>query len=328
MKHKFLQTKSAKVLLLCATLGVFFSVFVSTTQAQTTTFAQFFQRNGANNDFVFTNNISSGNFNTVSGGSPVFFLYSGIPGLDASLTGIQNATLTVAVTTTTAPATLDVITNTVIQPLNQTIVISIIRDSVAPVGNGARTNLLTATISLNTSTPTITGTNTGNSASFNATTPDHNVTFTSDFINFVGTSERNLALAFSSVTPTFAIAGASGGSFLQSFVASGTGTFASNPPPVVNPPTAAGASLSGRVLTSVGRGLANARVTITDSNGAIRTVLTNPFGYYRFSDVSAGQTAILSVFSKRYSYTSQVVSVTSDLDGLNFTPIQSFSPVR
>ena len=315
MKYQFLQAKFAKILLFCAAFGVFFTAFVSTSQAQTTTFAQFVERAGSQ-DFVFTNNAASADFNTVAGGSAIFFLYQNISGLDSSLQGIQNAHLFIT-TTTTTPGTVN--SNTAIQPLDQVITISIVRDTPAPVGVGVgtRTNLLTATISANTATPTLTGTNTGNAASFDWTTPDHVVIYTSDFLNFAGTVQRNLAFGFSSVTPIFAL-GAN--NFLQSFTAAGSGTFASNPPPTVGPTTAAGVTISGRVLTSLGRGLGRARVNIIEADGTTRTVFTNPFGYYSFSDVSAGQSAILSILSKRYSYRPQVITVTNDLSDLNFTP--------
>lgn len=318
MKHQFLQRKFSTILLFCAALGVFFSAFVSTTQAQTTTFAQFVERTGSQ-DFVFTNNTTSANFNTVAGGSAIFFLYQNISGLDPSLQGFQNARLFIQ-TTTTTPATLS--SNTLIQPLDQVITISIVRDTPAPVGvgTGTRTNLLTAVISTNTAVPTLSGTNTGNAASLDWTTPDHIVTYTSDFLNFTGTIQRNLAFAFSSVTPVLTL-GTNG--FLRSFTAAGAGTFASNPPPVAVPgTTAAAVTISGRVLSPIGRGVKGARVNITEADGTTRTVLTNPSGYFRFSEVLAGQSAIVSVFSKRYSYTPQVITITNDLDDLNFTPEQ------
>jgi hypothetical protein len=84
-------------------------------------------------------------------------------------------------------------------------------------------------------------------------------------------------------------------------------------------PTAAGVTVSGRVLTGDGRGVVNARVTITDSNGAVRTVITSPFGYYRFDDVQAGGTYVMGVISKRFKYASRVVSVTDNLADVDFT---------
>ena len=74
-------------------------------------------------------------------------------------------------------------------------------------------------------------------------------------------------------------------------------------------PTAAPVTISGRVLTNLGRGIANARVAITDQNGDVRTARTNSFGYYRFDDVAAGQTYIFNVTHKSYQFTPRVVSV-------------------
>ncbi len=83
-------------------------------------------------------------------------------------------------------------------------------------------------------------------------------------------------------------------------------------------PTAAAVSLSGRVLTPVGNGLMNARITLTDQNGSSRTVTTSSFGYFRFDDVSAGGTVVLSVTSKRYTFAQQVFSLAEDLSDLTF----------
>ena len=83
-------------------------------------------------------------------------------------------------------------------------------------------------------------------------------------------------------------------------------------------PTAAPVSIGGRVFAGKGRGLANASVSLTDANGAARTARTNSFGYYRFGEVGAGQTVILSVVSKRYQFAPQVISVAEELNELNF----------
>lgn len=84
----------------------------------------------------------------------------------------------------------------------------------------------------------------------------------------------------------------------------------------VFPPTAATASLFGRVLTPDGRGLVNAAVTLTDSSGNSWTAITSSFGYYRFEGVEVGQTYVLSVSSKRYSFTSQLITVTGEMTDL------------
>ena len=85
-------------------------------------------------------------------------------------------------------------------------------------------------------------------------------------------------------------------------------------------PTAAIVTVAGKVLTSNGKGIFGARVSMTDENGNVRNAMTNFFGYYRFTETPAGQTYILSVRSKRYQFNSptQVLFVGEDLTGVNF----------
>jgi hypothetical protein len=84
-------------------------------------------------------------------------------------------------------------------------------------------------------------------------------------------------------------------------------------------PTAASVSVSGRVLSSGRRGVSGAVVHLTKQNGEIQTTRTNTFGYYTFKDIAVGETYIINVYSKRYQFNPQVVSLTEDLSGLNFT---------
>ncbi|CAN5475419.1 hypothetical protein BH10ACI1_BH10ACI1_16960 [soil metagenome] len=83
------------------------------------------------------------------------------------------------------------------------------------------------------------------------------------------------------------------------------------------PPSAANVAVGGRITVG-NNGLARARVTLTDTNGETRSVITSSFGYYRFDDVEVGATYIVSVNHKRYFFTPQVVSVSEDLTELNF----------
>lgn len=80
--------------------------------------------------------------------------------------------------------------------------------------------------------------------------------------------------------------------------------------------TAATVSISGRVLEQNGRGISRAIVRLTDMNGEVISVRTNPFGYFRFSDVEAGQTYIFSAGHKAHSFDSQVINVLEDLQEL------------
>lgn len=85
-------------------------------------------------------------------------------------------------------------------------------------------------------------------------------------------------------------------------------------------PTAASVSVSGRVLTTNGRGIRNVMIIMTDSSGAIRTATTTSFGYYTFADVPAGETYILTARAKRFSFAqpTQVVSVSEETTEINF----------
>ena len=83
-------------------------------------------------------------------------------------------------------------------------------------------------------------------------------------------------------------------------------------------PSAASVSISGRVTNANGRGIGKAIVSFADSNGAVRTSITNPFGYYQFDGVVAGNTYVFETRHKRYSFEPQVVSVDSEITNLNF----------
>lgn len=87
----------------------------------------------------------------------------------------------------------------------------------------------------------------------------------------------------------------------------------------VTAPTAASVSISGRVNTPQGLGLRNALVTLTDSQGKSRTILTGRLGSFQFTDVAAGQSYIISVRSKRYTFAPQFIDVVDEITGLVFT---------
>lgn len=87
-------------------------------------------------------------------------------------------------------------------------------------------------------------------------------------------------------------------------------------------PTAAAASVGGRITTANGRGIYGARITIVNSTGTnAQTTSTNPFGYYRFAEVAVGETYIITVRHKNYYFSpsSQVLSLTEAAENVNFT---------
>ena len=75
--------------------------------------------------------------------------------------------------------------------------------------------------------------------------------------------------------------------------------------------------VSGSVLTPDGRGLRNAIVTLTDSNGMERYVTTSSFGYYQFDGLASGETYVIAVESKRYTFESRVVQMTQNLTDID-----------
>lgn len=86
-------------------------------------------------------------------------------------------------------------------------------------------------------------------------------------------------------------------------------------------PTAATSSVSGQVLTAGGRGISNATVTIT--GGTLPeplTTRTGTFGYYSFAGLPTGETYILTVNAKRFSFSNptQILNVQDDIAEANF----------
>jgi len=90
-------------------------------------------------------------------------------------------------------------------------------------------------------------------------------------------------------------------------------------------PTAATATVSGRVLTKAGLGIRGALVTVNNAaSGTSRTAITNSFGYYSFSDLPVNDYYVLSVTAKRYTFSNSQQSfvVQGDAAGINFTSDQ------
>jgi parallel beta-helix repeat protein len=100
---------------------------------------------------------------------------------------------------------------------------------------------------------------------------------------------------------------------------SGANSFTTNYQIQITAPTAANISVGGQVLTSGGYGISRARVSLTNQNGETRSVQTNSFGFYRFNEVPAGQTYIISAFHKRWQFNSQVITVSDEIQNADFT---------
>jgi hypothetical protein len=78
-------------------------------------------------------------------------------------------------------------------------------------------------------------------------------------------------------------------------------------------------TLSGRVMTASGRGVFNARVSMTDSAGNVREAMSGPFGNYRFTNVASGSSYTVGVKSKVYTFTPKTMVVNDNLTDVNFT---------
>jgi hypothetical protein len=85
-------------------------------------------------------------------------------------------------------------------------------------------------------------------------------------------------------------------------------------------PTAAGVTISGRVILPDDIGLTKALVTLTNLQGESRAVLTRKFGSFLFADVTAGETYIISVSSRRFTFAPRVINVTEDITDLILEP--------
>jgi len=86
-------------------------------------------------------------------------------------------------------------------------------------------------------------------------------------------------------------------------------------------PTAGNVSLSGRVTSADGRGIRNAKMVLTgDSLQHPLRVNTGSFGHYSFDGLEAGQTYVVTVNSKRYTFStpSQVITMAGNAAEINF----------
>jgi len=200
----------------------------------TTTFGQFLQRNPSARLFRYVN-LDSGatrkaeiyTSGTTTGTSvasiPIYYILSAV-GLPADLTGLQNAHLTVDFVSnlgTTGPGNsrtqlFDTVTNGTI---------SIIRDTAAAEGTFTRTNLLT----VNFTNAELDASQAGGSFTFKSNS-NSVITYTSDFLDFSHVLTKDFSFSYSGANPTFS---STIGKSSRGMRFSGTGTFASDPAPLV-----------------------------------------------------------------------------------------------
>lgn len=193
--------------------------------ASTETFGQFIQKTPNARLFTYTKLDSGANKKAEIKGTsiPVYYLLAAA-GLPADLTGLQNATLSVDFVsnlgTTGTGSSRTQLFDTVTSGS-----ISFVRDTAAAEGNGDRTNLLTVSF---TNAELDASQNNG-SFTFKSNN-DSVITFTSDFLDFSNVVSKDFSFSFSGANPTF---NAPVGSSSRNLSFSGSGTFASDPAPMV-----------------------------------------------------------------------------------------------
>jgi hypothetical protein len=87
------------------------------------------------------------------------------------------------------------------------------------------------------------------------------------------------------------------------------------------PTTAASLGISGRVTTANGNGIRNATVVITGSSlPAPIVATTGSFGYYSFDGLKSGETYVITVNSRRYTFSmpSRVISLVDNIVDADF----------
>ncbi|HLK56121.1 MAG TPA: hypothetical protein VKU00_06140 [Chthonomonadaceae bacterium] len=208
---------------------------LSTAHAQLTTFAQFRETNNSVNAFSFVDSGPTSSFHVVN--VPVEFAYGVNNGYNGNSNGNIDATMSFDATVSNKPVTVGSFFE------EKFVNVHMVFTADTPVSG--LTNLLTVDGS---SEFHFFGK--GNSASTNADTASGDtVNFSSDFLIFTNTTERDYALSFSSLTPALSL---DINGWLNSFTASGTGTFASAPPPFYTPDGTSLSLLSGGLLPLAG----------------------------------------------------------------------------
>jgi hypothetical protein len=200
----------------------------SAAQAQTTTFASFNEKISSANNFTKSGNsfFTSTNGSTVTA-IPIFFSFGVANGYEGNTDFGNPIAATLTLTST--------VTGTSLTNINATF-----------TANTAGLNGITNLLTLSTSSGTFSGS--GSSGGISGSTPSDTVTFSSAALSFFNTTARNFGITLTSITP--ALSGGSG--TVSDFQGSGSGSFASNPPPIS---TATGTAPEPGSLAMLGTGM-------------------------------------------------------------------------
>jgi PEP-CTERM motif len=171
-------------------------------------------------EFVITDTGNSDTF-IVSDVLLDSFRYSNIPGLPPELLGVQNATLTLSLTSNSGAT----VAGGNLAEGGFSGSFSIIRTT--PASNG-QSNLLSGTIS----GATISGQVGASSATFSVSTVTAGLVLSSSFISIANAVQEDFSLALTGMTTPLAVGR---GGFIASDTAEGNGSFDSNPAPEITP---------------------------------------------------------------------------------------------
>ena len=74
------------------------------------------------------------------------------------------------------------------------------------------------------------------------------------------------------------------------------------------------------MITADGYGIRNAQISLVEDNGTVHVARTGSFGYYRFDDIISGQTVVLMLNSKRYTFSqsTRLITLNDDLTDLDW----------
>jgi hypothetical protein len=78
-------------------------------------------------------------------------------------------------------------------------------------------------------------------------------------------------------------------------------------------PTPADSTVSGRVLTSKGKAISKATVTLTDDKGNVRSAVTNSSGNYSITEVDSGRTYVIHATHRSYNFSPETITVEADV---------------
>ncbi len=82
------------------------------------------------------------------------------------------------------------------------------------------------------------------------------------------------------------------------------------------------ATVTGRVLRPNGVAIRDARVSLVDQNGSVRTATTSSFGIYEISNVETAATYTLTVSSKRYRFAPRSLNLSGNLTAIDMIGLE------